>query len=253
MPRGKTAASAQGRLAPTDPQAALEAARLGTGDGSHGGAALLARSSCATVSAGREGRQRGGALGHLLRGRARAERGVESEFVSLWPESEAGWRHPGARALGSGASVPLHYQVTAAHRGGRAARRGSSAPAGSGPQGHWLTLVPKQTPCGPLVASLAPQSWCVPRRRGSLSLTSLLSPLIPSSPQQAQVPVPLLWGGPEGVSSPTEHVRLCTSPRLTLRHPCRQDGVNIQRSERSNSMMLNKVPFHAQSLFVFAF
>lgn len=160
--------------------------------------------------------------------KARAERSG-GEFVSLWPESEAGCgRAPhDARALGSGASIPLTHQVPAAHRGERAARRGSSAPGwGSRTPGALAHPGPQANPpAAPWCASLASQSWCVLGAGGFLSLTSLLSPLfLPHTPAGPGACSPSLGRDLKGVSSPCRARETMYFSRLTLRHPCCQDG-----------------------------
>ena len=98
---------------------------------------------------------------------------------------------------GSGAAIPLTHQVPAAHRGARAARGRSSAPSW-GPRTPGAAAHP-----GPQANPLRPSG--VPRWHPEAGVSQgqgASSPSPPCSapysfltPQQAQVPTPLHWGG----------------------------------------------------------
>lgn len=123
---------------------------------------------------------------------------------------------------------------------------------GPGPQGHWLTLVPKQTPLRPPGAPRWHPKAGVSRGQGASSPSLLAQPLIPSShPSRPRSLFPFSGAGPERRFQPLQSTWDCAllqadpQPPLPPGRVSTSNGVNVP-----TPMMLNKVPFHAQSFHV---
>lgn len=179
-----------------------------------------------------------------------------SEFLAQSPWRATGGHPTTPMPWGSSASIPLIPQVPAAYRGQRGEGGAAQLSAGGpGPQGHQLTLVPKQTPLRPpWVPRWHPKLVC-PEGRGLLLPRLPAQPLIPSlHPSRPRSPLPSTGVGPETHFQPLQStwdavlLQADPQPPLPPRGASTSNGVNFP-----THMLLNKVPFHTQSLFVFAF
>lgn len=152
-PRGKRLLRPRATApAPTGPTSSLEAARLGTSDDSQSVSAA-GLPFLTAVSAGRESNKgENGSDTSSLR-RARTERSGGG-FMSLWPGVQGRLEEGTPQCPCPGeAALPSHHPPGSGCSQRRAGCKGglqAQLPAGGpGPQGHGLTLVPKQTPLGP--------------------------------------------------------------------------------------------------------
>lgn len=185
--------------APTGPTTSLEVAQLGTSDDSQSVSAA-GLPFLTAVSAGRESDkgENGSDTSSLRTGEDREKwRWVYESGL----ESKAGWRRAphNAHALGKRRLHPTHppgsgcSQRRAGCKGGLQAQLPAGGP---GPQGHGLTLVPKQTPLWPLgVPRWYPEAGVSQGQGASSPSPPCSAPYSFLTPQQAQVPAPLHWGG----------------------------------------------------------
>ena len=99
---------------------------------------------------------------------------------------------------GSGASIPppTRFRLLTEESGLQGGVASSAPSWGSRTPGARAHPCPQANPPGaPWCASLAPRSCCVPGAGASSPSPPCLAPYSFLTPQQAQVPAPLHWGG----------------------------------------------------------